>query len=254
MKLKKYMVNSVFSDIIRIIYITIPAALIYDLIISNYMGYAEEGFTETLIIYFMGANKIDTVLLTWLFLQTYIIGICIYTLKKELNCFLTISILKLKSVNRYINYLVVRMAWIIITFYCVIFGFTVIYVKVFHNTLRATSIYSKYLNIGADINCFLLFSNIILNTSLYIILICILGIVLKSFSNGFLMLQIYQLFALFTTNKVYSFRYFPLTQGGFIFFDSIYTYKFAAIYQIFMIICSVLLLTKLFKKNIENYL
>lgn len=244
------------NDLKRIWYYLILLVILYFIIVSVNFGYDKNGMKTTLIVYFMGADKINSMLFQWLLIQTAITLYCIYIIKTELETVFIYTILKIKKVKDYFYCLTLRILLYIIIYYSIIFTVTLTLLYVSKSYLNSTDSYSRFMNMKPDVNVFILFGNSILSSCVFVSIVCILGIFFKDISKSYLVAIICQLLFVFILkyNKLI-FRFIPLTQGIFALYDQEkYTYQFAFIYQIIILAVAIKMLELFFKKNIELFI
>lgn len=252
MKILNYLKAKILSDLSNLCFILFPAIIIYDFIVSKYIGYAKEGIKETMILYFMGSYKVDTLLYLWLFLQTLIILICISIIKQDMNNQVCTLIMKFKSVDTVFAVLTIRIVVILGIYYFLIYLFTYIYIVFFSGNLFVTEIYSKTIHLQ-EANIFVLISNSTLNTFIFILLISLIGIMIGSLSNAYLFLQIYQICAVFIAGYHRTLaQYLPLLHSMTIFFDDANSCILILLSQLIIAIILIWVLNILVKKKIEK--
>lgn len=163
------------------------------------------------------------------------------------------TIIRIKSVHKYLLSLLFRILLNTFVYYGVIIGGNAILLSLWKRNMRKVNTFEKYMNFHLDTNFMLLFINLALSSMILLIFILITGLVMKDFSKSFLLIQILQLiFILIESYPSRFFKLLPLIQGNFSLYNDSFTYAFAFFYQLFSLPVLFFLLLELFIKNLER--
>ncbi len=231
-------------------------ALIYYSIASQVIGYDTGGISKTLILYFMGADRMNIIFFQWLFIQTSVAAYCIYVIRYEITNTMIYTLMKMKKLSSYFLYLTMRVVIYNIFYYSMIYCAVLSLINVSKNNLNHINVYSDFIKVGTNINIYMLFGNYILSSIVFIIFVCIFGIIFGDISRGYLMVIICEIFFIFIVkmNKPFL-KFLPLTQGVFTLLDQdSYTYQFAFFYQVILFAGALFILENLFKRKLEKFL
>jgi hypothetical protein len=254
MKLLHKTLISVKKDIKKFITYLLLLIILYNLIAAVCIGYSKDGLMYTLVLYFFGSEKIDTMFFMWLFLQTVIIAFGIYKIKEEMNSLLVIRILKIGNILNYLLSVIARILIYIIFYYVLLYMVSFLFILFFHELFPIND-YLKCVFVMMNSNYFMLFSTGILNTFIFILLICLLAIGIGSLNNSFIILQTFQLVLIFLFKyNLVIFQYLPLCHGIFSLYNNTFTYQFSWGYQMVLATLLVFAVISRIKKNLEKYI
>lgn len=222
-------------------------------IMSIYIGYSSDGIKETLVLYFMGSNRINTSFLMWLFLQTCIIGFSIHKIKIDINNSLGFYFIKFKNVYSYVVILLIRMFLDVIIYYSFLYVGVYIFLRLFYKTLNTIDTFQSIIHFNIDNVIAILLGTSILNTVIFILMISIMGIFAHSLSNSYLILQIYQLSFLFFSQAMgNALKFIPLVQGIFILYDNLNALIISFVFQLVLVLFLSIAILKLISIKIEE--
>lgn len=253
MKLIRLSIQKVKADLLETWAYLFLLLILNIAIMSRYIGYSSGGIKETLVLYFMGSNRINTSFFMWLFLQTCIIGFYVHKIKIDINNVLGFYFVKFKNAYSYVVILLIRMFLDVVIYYSFLYLGVYIYLRLFYRTLNTIYVFQSIIHFNIENVMVILLGTSILNTVIFILMICIVGIYVHSLSNSYLILQIYQLCILFFSQAIgNALKFIPLVQGVFILYDNLNVLIFSFVYQLVLIIILSIALLKLITIKIEE--
>ena len=254
MKNLRYLKCCVIRDMKRNCCIILPVSIIFNYITLQYFGINRDNIKKTLLLQYMGDDKLSVIFFFWLFIQTIVIQICLCIDFADLNVHIVYKVMKIKNVIIFRCVTLVRIFVSILLYYVIMYLFSYLSIKMAAIFTHGVELYNCNFDFD-NANLFLYGFNCVLNTFIFVLMVEILWFMNARLVDSYILVQILQLVSIFVLCKIDTLhRILPLINNVLVFFDYKNAYYLTLCRQ--AIILGMLILLNLFigKKCIYKFI